>query len=282
MAAILAAAAVAVDTQPGQALYLGPMVNLTLNDETCPPIGDGDVLMLDEGLIEEQPRGDYLVIPNECDTSGYFSDHYLDANIDSWRWQTQALDRIACNCRNDYPAWLTLRGPDVSNQGICDSYETAYGWLYGEPSETIKWMTVPPQYNISIPNGYSGQQFQNPDPNSKRKTLICNSTNIIQKANQCVPRRRGSPDTPLTLPQMLPQQRVRGNADPDQPGHPERDRGAVPERVRSQLRLSDRLLRQRHHRGRRSRLVCQTGHFLCGATLFIFCGRGPAFSDCRF
>ena len=174
---ILMASAVAVDNQPGQEVYLGPMVNLTLNDETCPTVNS--ILFRSEGFIEEQPRGDYIVIPNEC------SMDFGDVDTSKWRWQSQELGRIACNCRNDYPAWLTLEGGPVTNPGICQSFETAYGWLYGEPTETIKWMTVPPQYNISIPNAYSGQEFENPDfPADPVNPLICNSTSIIQKANQ--------------------------------------------------------------------------------------------------
>lgn len=183
MAAIFAASAVALNTQPGQAVYLGPIVNITLDDLTCPPKPPGAVLQLDEALIEEQPSGEYLVIPDSCDTSDFIDGR----DTSGWRWQTQKPGRFACNCRNDYPAWLTLRGRSVPDQGICDSYEAAYGWLYGEPSETIKWMTIPPQYNISIPNNYTGQEFQNPDPKDTKNTnLICNSTNIIQKANRCL------------------------------------------------------------------------------------------------
>ena len=189
MAVILAAAAVAIDTQPGQALYLGPFINLTLSDITCPDtLKEGAELKLNEALIEEEPRGDYIVVPNKCDVGGYFStfdELYLGGNKmdkDAWRWQSQKPGRVACNCRNDFPAWLTLRGPDIADQGICDSYETAYGWLYGEPSETIKWMTIPPRYNISIPTNYSGQLFEN--PNKKDTTLRCNLTNIIQRSNQ--------------------------------------------------------------------------------------------------
>jgi hypothetical protein len=192
MAVILAAAAVAIDTQPGQTPYLGPFINLTLNDETCPDtLSEGATLTLKDALIEEEPRGDYIVVPNQCGVGGYFSefstDNYPDGEqVDpsTWRWQSQKPGRVACNCRNDFPAWLTLRGPDIANQGICDSYETAYAWLYGEPSETIKWMTIPPRYNISIPTDYSGQEFENPNPKGLYKTLICNQTNIIQRSNQ--------------------------------------------------------------------------------------------------
>ena len=60
---ILMASAVAVDNQPGQEVYLGPMVNLTLNDETCPHRQRH--AFMSEGFIEEQPRGDYIVIQNE-------------------------------------------------------------------------------------------------------------------------------------------------------------------------------------------------------------------------
>lgn len=136
MWAILASVAMAVDTQPGQTTYLGPIVNLTLNDETCPT--PNLVLKLSDGLIEEQPRGDYIVVPNQCTMP------FGDYNTAPWRWQSQKIGRIACNCRNDYPAWLTLEGGPVPDAGICESIETAYGWLYGEPSETIKWMTVRP------------------------------------------------------------------------------------------------------------------------------------------
>lgn len=191
MVVILAAAAVAIDTQPGQTPYLGPFIDLTLNDDTCPDtLIEGAELKLNEALIEEEPRGDYIVVPNQCDVGNYFytfsEDHLNGAptDTDAWRWQSQKPGRVACNCRNDFPAWLTLRGPDIADQGICDSYETAYGWLYGEPSETIKWMTIPPRYNISIPTDYDGQQFENPNPKGLYSTLICNQTNIIQRSNQ--------------------------------------------------------------------------------------------------
>jgi len=191
MAVILAAAAVAIDTQPGQTPYLGPFFNFTLSDKTCPDtMTEGAKLTLNDALIEEEPRGDYIVVPNQCGVENYFYHfsqdvlHGMDPDYSKWRWQSQKAGRVACNCRSDFPAWLTLRGPDIAGQGICDSYETAYGWLYGEPSETIKWMTIPPRYNISIPTDYDGQEFENPNPKDPFKTLICNQTNIIQRSNQ--------------------------------------------------------------------------------------------------
>lgn len=163
---LLLAAAVA----QSQTKYLGPPVGLTLSPTTC---GDlPSVLTLPDANITSA-AGAKVVAIDICNN--------LNPRISpSARWQN-VTGKVACSCRDDYPAFTVLAGNPTKDS--CQSFEAGYGWLYGEPdpSRRLDWMTIPPQSDVPIKSNFLGVQIE--DSDGKNKT--CAGQTIIQRSNFC-------------------------------------------------------------------------------------------------
>jgi hypothetical protein len=154
---------------PPQTTYLGPVVNVTLTDAACsPPVP----LTSPTATLHREVHGVESVALNNC-TNG---------NITGERWQTENAPKVACSCREDYPAFTVLPGRPTKN--YCSSFEAGYGWLYGEqdPSLRLDWMTVFPQNNVTINVSLPGITFKDPIDDEVK---TCTGQTIIQKSNMC-------------------------------------------------------------------------------------------------
>lgn len=98
----------------GQTKYLGPSLNLELNETRC------------SGLLQPLDRPDATVTPikslgtvdvlvNKCSLDPQAPPSTLWQNVNG---------KVACSCRDDYPAYVVLSGPTPKDP--CETFEAGY------------------------------------------------------------------------------------------------------------------------------------------------------------